>query len=95
MIVRSCSSQGTLPAYLAAVIIGRDVFLVGASLAERAKALGWKRVSAAEFFRIASHNIQVGTAESYVQPHNGIVHLPCLTEEIRMELSTSYSTSLC
>jgi len=66
MIVRSCFSQGTLPAYLAAVIIGRDVFLVGASLAARAKALGWNRVSAADFFRIASDSKQVGTAESFI-----------------------------
>ncbi len=57
-------TQGTLPAYLAAVIIGRDVFLVGASLAARAHSLGWRHVSVSEFFRIAPRSRQVGCVQS-------------------------------
>jgi CDP-alcohol phosphatidyltransferase len=52
-------AQGTLPGYLAAVILGRDVFLVIASLAARAHSLDWRRVSVAEFFRIVPKQQQV------------------------------------
>lgn len=52
-VVTALGVQGTLPQYLATVIVGRDVFLVGAAFAMRALQLGWKRVSPSEFFRIS------------------------------------------
>lgn len=52
-------AQGTLPGYLAAVILGRDAFLVVASFAARAHSLDWHRVSIAEFFRIVPKHQQV------------------------------------
>ena len=67
----SFRAQGTLPGYLAATIIGRDVFLVGASFAARARALGWRRVSAAEFFRI---NSDPGPQVSDVAPLFACLH---------------------
>lgn len=60
--VRPECSQGTIPQYLAAVIVGRDVFLVGAAFAVRAQQLGWQRVPLSTFFRVtaASQSCQVG-----------------------------------
>ena len=52
-------AQGPLPGYLAAVILGRDAFLVVASFAARARSLDWRRVSIAEFFRIVPKHQQV------------------------------------
>lgn len=46
--------QGTMPQCLAAVIVGRDVFLVGAAFAGRAQQLGWQRVPLSAFFRVAA-----------------------------------------
>ena len=47
-------AQGALPGYLAAVIIGRDVFLVGATFTTRAHQLGWRRVPLRTFFRVTA-----------------------------------------
>jgi len=53
-VVTALGVQGTLPGYLAVVVIGRDVFLVAATFAARAHQLHWRRVPLATFFRISS-----------------------------------------
>lgn len=60
-IVTALGIQGTLPQYLAAVIVGRDFFLVGATFAVRARQLGWQRVPLSAFFRVTrgAENVQV------------------------------------
>jgi hypothetical protein len=45
-------AKGTLPAWLAAVAVGRDGALVGGALLSRAAALGWRWRGAREFFRM-------------------------------------------
>lgn len=62
-VVTALGVQGTLPQYLATVIVGRDVFLVGAAFAMRALQLGWKRVSPSEFFRISCSSQASGGSE--------------------------------
>jgi len=47
------AAKGLLPTWLATAVVARDAGLVGGLLLHRAAALGWRRVSAAEFFNTA------------------------------------------
>lgn len=46
--------QGSLPAPLVALIIGRDVVLLSGAFVHRFRAVGWQWPGFAEFFRVAS-----------------------------------------
>lgn len=46
--------QGSLPAPLVALIIGRDLVLLSGAFVHRFKAVGWRWPGLAEFFRVAS-----------------------------------------
>jgi cardiolipin synthase len=49
--VGSLALKGLLPAWLAALVIGRDAALVGGMFLLRARQLGWRWPGAAEFFK--------------------------------------------
>ena len=49
--------QGSLPAPLVALIIGRDVVLLSGAFVHRFRAVGWRWPGLAEFFRIASPSL--------------------------------------
>jgi cardiolipin synthase len=51
-VLLALAAKGTLPAWLAAVAVGRDCALVGGALLSRAAALGWRWRGAREFFRM-------------------------------------------
>ncbi|KAK9836085.1 hypothetical protein WJX81_000056 [Elliptochloris bilobata] len=52
--VAALAWQGALPAWLAALILGRDALLVGGAFVHRYRALGWRARGWSEFFRITS-----------------------------------------
>ena len=49
--------QGSLPAPLVALIIGRDVVLLSGAFVHRFRAVGWQWPGLAEFFRLASPSL--------------------------------------
>lgn len=58
LLIMQCLSaallQGSLPLWLVALIIGRDVALLGGAVVHRFQKVGWRWPGASEFFRVSS-----------------------------------------
>ena len=67
-VLLALAAKGTLPAWLAAVAVGRDVALVGGAFLSRAAALGWRWRGAREFFRMVPGADTAAPAAPPVEP---------------------------
>ena len=68
--------QGSLPAPLVALIIGRDVVLLSGAFVHRFKAVGWRWPGLAEFFRLASPSLPPSSPADAAAVEHAILRQP-------------------
>lgn len=65
-VVGALAAQGAMHAWMAALILGRDIFLLAGAFGHRAHVLGWKWRGWKEYFRVGGQG--EATAAPLVQP---------------------------
>ena len=68
--------QGSLPAPLVALIIGRDVVLLSGAFVHRFQAVGWRWPGLAEFFRVASPSLPPSSPADAAAIEDGTLRQP-------------------
>jgi hypothetical protein len=62
-------AQGSLPGFLVAIIIGRDIILVNGAVAERFRSIGWRWPGISEFLRVSPAETPNTPGSTPVAPH--------------------------